>query len=156
MNASAQHARVYPVWIPDRPVRRGRARRRRLSPVAGAMVMAVLCTLPALFLVAQRAQRAETGYAILRLQREVAQLRAEQARLVATVSALRAPQRIEQIATTELGMVPPRQPQLAAITVGPATARAQAPAETPAASGMLRRLVGILGDHEAEARERRR
>ncbi len=152
MSASAQHARVYPVWIPDRPIRRSRGRRRRLSPVAGAMVMAVLCTLPALFLVAQRAQRAETGYAILRLQREVAQLRAEQARLAAMASALRAPQRIERIATTELGMVPPRQPQLAAITIGPTTARAQ----TPASPGALRRLVGFFADREAEARARRR
>lgn len=116
------------------------------------MVMAVLCTLPALVLVAQRAQRAETGYAILRLQREVAQLRADHARLSAQVSALRAPHRIEQIATTELGMVPPRQPQLAAITIGPTIARVEAPA---APGGVLRRLTRIFTDHEAEARERR-
>jgi cell division protein FtsL len=152
MTVSEHHARVYPVWLPDRPPRRARVRRRRLSPIAGAMVMAVLCTLPALFLVAQRVQRAETGYAILRLQREIAQLRADHARLSAQVSALRAPQRIERIATTELGMVPPRQPQLAAITIGPATARV----EVSGAPGTLHRLVRIFTDREAEARERRR
>ncbi|MBI3998858.1 MAG: cell division protein FtsL [Armatimonadetes bacterium] len=117
------------------------------------MVMAVALTLPALFYVAQRAHRAETGYTILRLQRELSQLRAENARLLAQVSALKSPQRIERYATTELGMAPPRLPQLAAITVGPAIAQVKVP---EGRRGGIRRVMELLHwRSEAEAKELR-
>lgn len=114
------------------------------------MVVAVLLTLPALFFVSQRAHRAETGYTILRLQRDLVQLRAENARLLSKTTALRSPQRIERYATTELGMVPPRLPQLAAITVGPAVTAVDVP---PERRGTLRLLSEWFGRSEAEARE---
>jgi hypothetical protein len=114
------------------------------------MVMAVLLTLPALFVVSQRAHRAETGYSILRLQRDLAYLRAENARLLSRATALKSPQRIERYATTELGMVPPRLPQLAAVTVGPAVAATDAPTRR---RGTLRLLSDWFGRSEAEARE---
>lgn len=155
MLAAQRRARVYPVWLPEaslrgRPVVR---RRPRVHPTAGVMVMAVLLTLPALLYVAQRAHRAEAGYTILGLQREVQQLRAEQARLLMHASSLKSPQRIEYVATTELGMVPPRQRQLAAITIGPAIARVEPPAPS---RGALQTLASWLGRGEAEARERAR
>ncbi len=154
MLAAQRRERLYPVWLPDR-VSRGPAvlRRLRWNPVAGAMVMAVLLTLPALFYVSQRATRAETGYSILRLQRELTALRAENARLHSLASALKSPQRIEGYATTELGMAPPRLQQLAAVTIGPAIARVEPPAER---RGFLRLLGDWLGRSEAEARERTR
>ncbi len=147
-----RRARLYPVRLPDRsapaptPVRR-----RPRSPIAGVMVVAVFLTLPALFYVAQRAHRAETGYSILRLQRDVAQLRADNARLLSLASALKSPQRIERYATHELGMTPPRLPRLAAITVRPAVARVEVPAER---RGLLRTIGAWLGRSEAEASER--
>jgi len=142
---------VYPVWLPDRSaVPSAPSRRRRRSPIAGVMVVAVFITLPALFYVAQRAHRAETGYTILRLQRDVVQLRADNARLLSLASALKSPQRIERYATHELGMTPPRLPQLAAITVRPAVARV----EEPERRGVLS-VIGVwLGRNEAEASER--
>jgi hypothetical protein len=103
--------------------------------------------------VSQRATRAETGYAILRLQRDLAGLRAENARLHSVVSALKSPQRIERYAVTELGMAPPRLQQLAAVTVEPAIARVDPPAER---RGALRLLGEWLWRGEAEARERAR
>jgi cell division protein FtsL len=121
--------------------------------MVGATVMAVLLTLPPLLYVSQRAQRAETGYAILRHQHELVKLRAENARLSLQASALKSPQRIEYYATTELGMVPPHQRQLATITVGPAIAQVEAPTERP---GVLRQLASWFGRSEAEARERPR
>ena len=155
MIAPERRSQLFPVWLPDRPPRGQPVVRRwvRLHPMAGAMVMAALLTLPALVYVWQRADRAEAGYRILRLQRDVAQLRAENARLQLRVAALKSPQRIEHYATTELGMVPPRQRQLVAITVGPAIAQV----EYPSGRGdLLDQLAAWFGRREAEARERRR
>jgi cell division protein FtsL len=121
--------------------------------MVGAMVMAVLLTLPAVLYVSVRAYRAEAGYTILRLQNRVTRLRAENARLALRVAALRSPQRIEHYATTELGMAPPRQRQLATITIGPAIAQVVKP------SGQRRfwyQLASWFGRSEAEARERPR
>jgi len=119
------------------------------SALAAAVI--VIITIPALLYVAQGANRAEAGYTILRLQREVKDLRAEQARLLMQTAALRSPRRIEHIATTQLGMVPPRQRQLAAVPVGPTVARLE-----PSDSGgsVMRAFTSWLGRSEAEARER--
>jgi len=155
MLAAERSERLYPVWLPDRVPARPSGLRRRLrwNPVAGAMVTAVLLTLPALLFVSQRATRAETGYAILRLQHDLSGLRAENARLHSLASAMKSPQRIERYATTELGMAPPRLQQLAAVTVGPAIARLEPPVEH---RGVLRLLGDWLWRGEAEARERTR
>lgn len=149
MIALDRSIRSYPVVMPDRRLRDRPTPRRRLrrQPMAAAMVVAALVILPALLYVAQRTEAARTGYSILRLQRELARLESEQARLAAAVSVLRAPQRIEQIATSELGMVPPRQRQLAAITMAPA-ATAQAP--IPPRS-LAQRLGAWLGLSPAQA-----
>lgn len=155
MIAAEQRSHVYPVWLPERSTRGQPVvrRRPRLHPMVGATVMAVLLTLPVLLYVSQRAYQAEAGYTILRQQRQLTQLRAEHARLLLQTAALKSPQRIEHYATTELGMAPPRQRQLATITVGPAIAHVEAPAER---RGILRTLVAWFGRSEAEARERPR
>jgi cell division protein FtsL len=121
--------------------------------MVGAMVMVVLLTLPAVQYVYVRTHRAETGYSIRDLQAKVARLRAEHARLTLRVAALKSPQRIEHYATTKLGMAPPRQRQLATITVGPATAQVVKPAER---RPLLRQFASWFGRSEAEARERPR
>jgi len=152
MIAERRRERLYPVFLPDRSAHASApSRRRRRSPIAGVMVVAVLFFLPALLYVAQRAHRAETGYTILRLQGDVAQLRADHARLLSKATALKSPYRIEHYATSKLGMAPPRQPQLAAITVKPAIARVAVPAER---FSVLRVIGAWLGRSEAEASER--
>ncbi len=155
MIAAERRARAYPVWLPQgAPAREPKVRRRaRLHPMAGATVVAVLLTLPLLLYVSQLAHRSEAGYSIRRLQSELHMLRAENARLVSLSLALKSPQRIEQYAQSELGMVPPRQRQLAAITVGPAVAQAQVPTERRGNRGLL---TAFFGGNEAEARERSR
>jgi cell division protein FtsL len=115
--------------------------------MAVALVVAALAILPALLYVYQRTEAAATGYTILQLQRELAGLESEHARLQTTVSTLRSPQRIERIATSELGMVPPRQRQLAAITTAPAVALAPAP------PSLAQRIGAWLGLGEAQAHE---
>lgn len=151
MIALDRRTRSYPVVMPDRRLRDRPTPRRRLrrQPMAAAMVVAALVILPALLYVSQRTEAARTGYTILRLQRELAHLESEQARLAAAVSVLRAPQRIEQIATMEFGMVPPHQRQLAAITMAPAVT-----AQTPAPARSLAQRIGAwLGLAQAQAHE---
>ncbi|MDR7420132.1 MAG: cell division protein FtsL [Armatimonadota bacterium] len=155
MIAPQRRTELFPVRLPER-IHRGQPavrRRPRVHPMVGATVMAVLLTLPAILYVSVRAYRAEAGYTILRLQSELARLRAEHARLASQVAALKSPQRIEHYATTELGMAPPRQHQLATITVGPAIAQVVAP---PRDRSVWRTLASWFGKSEAEARERTR
>lgn len=149
MIALDRRARSYPVVMPDRRLRDHPTPRRRFrrNPMAAAVVVAALAILPALLYVHQRTEAAKTGYTILHLQRELAALESEHARLQATVSTLRSPQRIERIATSELGMVPPRQRQLAAITTAPAVTA------SPPSPTLVQRLGAWLGFGEAQAQE---
>jgi hypothetical protein len=123
-----------------------------MNPMVGATVMAVLLTLPAALYVSQRAYRTEAGYTIRLLQSEVALQRAENERLTLRVAVLKAPQRIVSYAE-DLGLAPPRQRQIAPITVGPAIAQAVEPVEQ---RSLLRQLSSWFGRSEAEARERPR
>lgn len=140
------------VVMPDRRWRDRPAtprRRFRRNSLAVVMVMAALAILPALLYVFERTEAAATGYSILQLQRELARLQSEHARLHTTVSTLKSPQRIERIATTELGMVSPRQRQLAAITLTTAvTQTLEGPPIT-----VTQRIGRWLGLGEAAARE---
>jgi len=95
------------------------------------VAVAIVAILPAVTLVSQRTEAARTGYAILALRQQMGALQAENARLVATATALRAPDRIERIASTDLGMVTPRPQQVATLRVIPPTVAALAvPAPT--------------------------
>ena len=127
MLALAPRSRTYPVLLPDRPpTEREPARRlNRRRPLPTIVALAVVAVLPALALVAQRTEAARTGYVILGLRQQVEVLAVENARLLVTTSALRAPDRIERIARADLGMLTPRPQQVAALVV-PAPARATA------------------------------
>ncbi len=133
MLALAPRSRTYPVLLPDRPQAEREPGRRRVRrrPVPMVMAAVVLVALPAVVLVAQRTEAARAGYTIRALRHEVETLRVENARLQATASALRAPDRIERIATINLGMIPPRPQQIAALPVAAlAGVAAIAPAPT--------------------------
>jgi cell division protein FtsL len=132
MLALAPRTRTYPVLLPDRPQaeRDPGHRRMRRRPVPMVMAGVLLVAVPAVVLVAQRTEAARAGYTILALRHEVEILRVENARLQATASALRAPDRIERIATSTLGMIPPRPQQIAALPVTALAGVAAAPAPT--------------------------
>jgi len=155
MLAIAQRSRVYPVLLPRqdsaaRQTPHGAGRRLRTSPTVRAVAVALLVVLPAAFYVYERAQVARTGYLILQLQHEVHALQTQRDRLLATAVALKTPERIEHIATAELGMVPPRQQQMAALTVAPAVAGPIVVGRRSAWDQLRSWLAG-----EAEARETR-
>src|SRR3989475_1360395 len=143
MLALAPRSRTYPVILPDRPPtdREPARRRSRRRPLPTIVALAVVVVLPALALVVQRTEAARTGYVILGLRQQVEVLAAENARLLATTSALRAPDRIERIARADLGMLTPRPQQVAALAVpAPARATAGVPSPTvldPFAAGVL-------------------
>lgn len=118
MLALAPRHRTYPVLLPDRPAsERAAPRRARRRPVRMAMATVVVLALPAIVLVALRTEAARAGYAILALRHEVETLRVENARLQASASALRAPDRIERIAKVQLGMLTPHSQQVASLPV---------------------------------------
>jgi cell division protein FtsL len=132
MIALAPRHRTYPVLLPDRPQsERAVPRRSRRRPVPTAMAVVMVVALPAVVLVSLRTEAARAGYAILALRHDVESLRVENARLQATASALRAPDRIERIATLNLGMITPRPQQIASLPVAALPgAVATAPAPT--------------------------
>ncbi len=127
-----------------------RRRATRRNPVTRALIVAAVVFLPAIIYVSQRTDAARSGYAILRLRDEVSSLQTDNARLLATVTTLKSPERIEHIAVHELGMVAPRQQQLSALSL-PQLGLASHEIPTPS---MWTRLANWLAG-EAEAREAR-
>jgi cell division protein FtsL len=149
MLALTPQSRLYPVLLPFPAAGGASAARRRRRSMASVVGVVALVVVPAVTLVAQRTHAARTGYAILTLQGEVEALQAENARLLAAAAALRAPERIERVATTQLGMVPPRPQQVASLPVA-APPRAVAP---PPAPSVLDRVAAWLVRPEASAAE---
>ncbi len=150
MLAVQPRTRTYPVLLPEHAEEPSPRRRRpRRNVIARALAVAALVVLPAVFYVSQRAQAARTGYLILQLRHEIDTLQGENARLLATATALKSLDRIERIATKELGMRPPGPGQVAAVTV-PAIATTVRPVE---ARSLWDRLGAWFGRREAEARE---
>lgn len=145
MLAAAVRPRMYSPEarrVASRPMRR--SRRRPLS-MAAAFVMLIVA--PAILLVFLRTHSASTGYDILALRQEIELLQSDNARLLATATSLRSLDRVERIATTALGMAPPRQQQVASLTIAPPAAQA-----VPRVS-LWHRVGGWLAG-QAEARTR--
>ncbi len=151
MLAVQRRARVYPVLLPDLGPEKGAAPRRRgrHSIATRALAVAAIVVAPAIFYVSQRVQAARVGYAILQLRQDVAILQRENARLLATATQLRSLNRVERIATTELGMRPRGAGQVTSIAVKPAITASS----TPAPPTVWARVSAWLGLSEAEARE---
>lgn len=156
MLAVASKFRSYPTFVPDRrpQVRASTSRRiragRRRNPIARTLILAAVVFLPAVAYVSQQTEAARSGYAILRLRAEVSALQSDNARLLASVTALKSPDRIERIAVGDLGMVPPKQQQLAALTLPPMALATHA---VPGRSAWTQIVNWLAG--EAEARETR-
>lgn len=152
MLAVQRRARVYPVLLPDLGPEKATAPRRRgrHSIATRALALATILVAPAIFYVSQRAQAARLGYAILQLRQEVAILQRDDARLLATATQLRSLDRVERIATKELGMRPRGAGQVTSIAVKPAVIAAS---PTPAPPTVWARVSAWLGLSEAEAHE---
>lgn len=148
MLAVAVRPKVYSAEV--RRVAPRPARRSRRRSFSAAVAVALLIVTPAIVLVSLRTHAASTGYEILSLRQEIDALQSDNARLLATATALRSLDRVERIATTQLGMAPPRQKQVAALTIP----RLPAASRSVPKSSLWQLVSGWLGAGEAEARTR--
>lgn len=102
-------------------------RRRRRSPALVVLTIAAVTVLPFLAYIAETSNAARIGYRILQLTHDIATLESEHERLQAIASSLRAPDRIEQLATVRLGLQAPRAGQIAALPLPPMASRRVSP-----------------------------
>jgi len=117
--------------------------------MTAVLTIAALAVLPFLAYVAAVSTAAHIGYHILQLTQDVTVLETEHERLQAIASSLRAPDRIERLATTRLGLQAPRADQIAALPIAP-TALRHGP---PRAPGFWERLGEYFHRSEAAAAE---
>jgi len=125
MLARQMQARDIPVLLPEHWGQGGREatrRRRRRYPVLSALTIAALAVLPFIAYVAAVSNAARIGYHILQLNHDIAALETDHERLQAIASSLRAPDRIERLATARLGLVAPGSGQTAALELPPVSA----------------------------------
>ncbi len=122
MPAVQQRDSSSPVLIPEHWGSRGKEatrRRRRRSPVLVVLTVAAFTVLPFLAYIAETSNAAHIGYRILQLTHDIAALESEHERLQAIASSLRAPDRIERLATARLGLQAPRAGQIASLPLPP-------------------------------------
>ena len=139
---------MYPVLLPESWAEGGEAtrRRRRRYPVVSALTVAALAVLPFIAYVAAVSNAAHIGYQILHLSQDIAALETDHERLQATASSLRAPDRIERLAVTRLGLRSPGAHQIAAIRLSRTAVR---PDDHRA--GLWQRLGAYFNRSEAQA-----
>ncbi len=112
-----------------------------------ALTIAALAVLPFIAYVAAESNAAHIGYRILKLNQDIAALQTDHERLQAIASSLRAPDRIERLAASRLGLRAPGAGQIAAIELLPASPRAR-PTGGP---GVWQRLGAYFHGSEAQA-----
>jgi cell division protein FtsL len=147
---AARHGQsACPVLIPEHWGPEGREairRRRRQYPMIAALAIAALAILPLVAYVATVSNAAHIGYHILQDTQDIAALQTDHERLQAIASSLRAPARIERLATTRLGLRPPSANQIATLPLPE-----RAAVETPGSVGVSHRLGAYLHENEAAA-----
>jgi cell division protein FtsL len=87
------------------------------------LTIAALAVLPFIAYVAAVSDAARIGYHILHLTHDISTLETDHERLQAIASSLRAPDRIERLAMTRLGLRAPGAGQIAAVILPPAEER---------------------------------
>ncbi len=112
-----------------------------------ALTIAALAVLPFIAYVAAVSNAARIGYQILKETQDIAALETDHERLQAIASSLRAPDRIERLATTRLGLRAPGAGQIAALEL-PAPATDRKPRGGP---GLWQRLGEYFHRSEAQA-----
>jgi cell division protein FtsL len=111
------------------------------------LIVAALAVLPFIAYVAAVSNAARIGYQILTETQDIAALQNDHERLQAVASHLRAPDRIERLATTRLGLRAPGPGQTAALVLSAPAAR-RAPSGGP---GLWQRLAEYVHRSEAQA-----
>jgi len=112
-----------------------------------ALTIAALAVLPSIAYVAAVSNAARIGYHILQLNQDLAALETDHERLQAIASSLRAPDRIERLATSRLGLHAPGAGQIAALELLPLVPRR----EERGRPGLWQRLGAYFHRSEAQA-----
>ncbi len=152
MQAVQHHEASSPMLIPEYWGSRGKEatrRRRRRSPVLLVLTVAALVLLPFIAYIAETSNAAHIGYRILQLTQDNAALETEHERLQAIASSLRAPDRIERLATARLGLQAPRAGQIAALPLPQIASRHASPTQP----GWWERFSAYFHRSEAAAAE---
>ena len=153
MMALRQAQTATPVLVSEPWGLRGREatrRRRRRYPTISTLMTTTLIVLPIVAYVAASSNAARIGYRILQENQEIAALQTDHERLQAIASSLRAPERIEHLAVTRLGLQPPNADQIASLSV-PAPALRRDAERSP---GLWQRIAGYFHRNEAVAAPR--
>lgn len=111
-----------------------------LTLVLIAVVMAAITTM-------QSAAIVQSGYELVKIKGQVAKVEKENELLRLDIARLKSPQRIEEIAVKELGMIVPKNAYYASA----ATAATPAPAEPAGDAGVAEQLLGAIKLNKAEA-----
>ncbi|HXX39645.1 MAG TPA: hypothetical protein VEP50_16100 [bacterium] len=125
-------------------------RRRRRYPTIATLTITTLIVLPFVAYVAAVSNAARIGYRILQENQEIAALETDHERLQAIASSLRAPERIEYLAVTRLGLQPPNVGQIASLSVPAPSLRRDA----QRAPGLWQRVGEYFHRNEAVAAPR--
>jgi cell division protein FtsL len=115
-------------------------------------VVAAIIVVPLLSHVWLEATAAQSGYQIRQLRSEIETLTRQNSQLGTEAASLRSPDRIEQLATSRLGMRPPVGRDLAVVAVSP---HALAPSASRAATerSLWQRVADVFWPRPAAARE---
>ena len=130
MRAARHGHSACPVLIPEHWGPEGREairRRRRQYPMIAALTIAALAILPLVAYIAAVSNAAHIGYHILEDTQDITALQTDHERLQAIASSLRAPDRIEHLATSRLGLHPPGPGQIAPLPLPDRAAEVRGP-----------------------------
>ena len=119
-----------------------------------ALTVAALAVLPFIAYIAAVSNTTHTGYHILQLNQDIAALQTDHERLQAIASRLRAPDRIERLAASRLGLRAPGAGQIAALELLPTSIRAGLGLRREperAGPGLWQRLGAYVHGSEAQA-----
>lgn len=103
----AQYGNQEQLPVPKKKVRIRKRRKLKLKPAFVVASSLVLVFFLGLLLASQYARIATTGYDIVYMKKELAELKTDNERLHSQYNELQSLERVEKIATTKLGMVPP-------------------------------------------------
>lgn len=122
-----------------------RLRAKCLTLVIFAAVIAGATTM-------QRAAIVEAGYELVKIKGQAAKVEQENERLRLDIAKLKSPQRIDEIAVTQLGMVLPKNAYFASAAI---PASSQSPRVSAGDSSMAEKILGTIKVNKAEASQGR-
>lgn len=115
---------------------------------AKCLILVAIATLIAVVTTMQRAAIVQAGYDLVKVKSQVAKIDKENALLRLDIAKLKSPQRIEEFATKELGMIIPKNAYYATATIPISNQPQLAPVQN---EGVAEQMLSAIKVHKAEA-----